>query len=204
MNDRILPKGFFKYHPFELDSTAGFLLFQIATGFHEDMQRKIEQTVYKESTPERLAVLEADKKMIEELQTAEQVVDFMRKRAEPLNYPLLTVKALSMQESVMPLVLRRYRTTCLDGFVEISAFILAYAEQCYAEKLFEIYEQIRDPYAQSVACLVMGMRKLECAVPLLLREYERMKWEYSEEGLEQGPLLGLYVMCDQIAFPYKE
>ena len=36
------------------------------------------------------------------------------------------------------------------------------------------------------------------AAPLLLKEYERMKREYPEESLCQGPLLGLYAMYDKI------
>ena len=82
--------------------------------------------------------------------------------------------------------------------MDTSVQILAHAEKCYVERLMEMYDQIRKPYAKSMACLVIGMRKTEGATHLLMNEYERIKREYLEESLCQGPLLGLYAMYDKI------
>ena len=61
-----------------------------------------------------------------------------------------------------------------------------------------MYGEIRNPYAQSMACLIFGMRKQEDMLPLLLKEYQRMKEAPGEEKLCQGPLLAIYILFDEI------
>ena len=147
---------------------------------------------------EEILHIAEEKERINGFSSAEEIVAFMRSRFDGVNQTQLCWKALTMQETVIPLMLQRYRTTLQDVFVDTSVQILAHAEKCYVERLMEMYDQIRNPYAKSMACLVIGMRKTEGATPMLLKEYERMKREYPEESLCQGPLLGLYAMYDKI------
>ncbi len=86
----------------------------------------------------------------------------------------------------MPLILKRYKTTFQTCFVETAVRILGNTDE-----LWKHYKEIRNPYAQSMACLLFGTHELKEAVPLLLAEYERMKKEYPEESYNQGPLLAL-------------
>ena len=64
--------------------------------------------------------------------------------------------------------------------------------------LFEMYEEIRNPYAQSMACVVFGVQRIERADSLLLNEFKRMKKEYPQESLFQGPLLGLHILYEKV------
>ena len=73
----------------------------------------------------------------------------------------------------------------------------ANAEVSCMEQLKAIYPDIRNPYAQSKACLLFGMRKQTDTLPLLLREYERMKKSYPDESFAEGPLLGIYLLFDK-------
>ena len=65
------------------------------------------------------------------------------------------------------------------------------------EQMKAIYPNIRNPYAQSKACLLFGMRKQTDTLPLLLREYERMKKSYPHDSFAEGPLLGIYLLFDK-------
>ncbi len=198
MNERILPKNFFRDNPFENFSAAQIAHFKMSVSFEAEIDKIMEETVSRGIAVERCASIAEEKGKIEGFSTAEEVVAFMRTSFDGVNQTQLCRKALTMQETVIPLMLQRYRTTLQDVFVDTSVMILAHAEMCYVERLIEMYDQIRNPYAKSMACLVIGMRKTEGAASLLLKEYERMKREYPEENLCQGPLLGLYAMYDKI------
>lgn len=198
MNERILPKNFFRNNPFQKFFAAQIAHFKMTIGFETEIDKMMEEGVSQGIVAERRTSIAEEKDKIEGFSTAEEVVAFMRTKFDSVNQNLLCRKALTMQETVIPLMLQRYRTTLQDMFVDTSVQILAHAEKCHVERLMEIYDQIRNPYAKSMACLVIGMRKTEDAVPLLLKEYERMKREYTEESFCQGPLLGLYAMYDKI------
>ena len=131
----------------------------------------------------------------------------MRTEYDIINRWKLCQKALSMQEEVVPLMLQRLRTNKQDMFIESSIQILAYCEPVYLEQLKAMYHEIRNPYTQSMACLVFGMRHEEDTLQLLLEEYERFKKEYVEEDFSQGPLLAINILygkawrkCENILF----
>lgn len=198
MDNHKLPKNFFKNNPIARISPASLVHYQILLGLDTEEKREQDERIYELTSAEKRLEIKEEKEKIDKLQTAEEIVAIMRTNVGPLNRTSLYQKVLSMQEDVIPLMLRRYCTTLQDSFVEMAAVILAHAQLRYVENLLEMYDQIRDPYAKSIACLVIGMRKIENAAPLLLREYERMKREDTDEALSQGPLLGLYGLFDQM------
>lgn len=138
-------------------------------------------------TPERRTSIEEEKRSIAAFSNGEEIVAFMRRKFDAVNQNLLCQKALTMQEQAMQLILQRYRTTLQDVFVDTAVQILSQAEKHHAEALLEMYRDIRNPYAKSMACMVFGIQHLEHAAPLLYEEYERMKREYTKESLCQGP-----------------
>lgn len=135
-----------------------------------------------------------DKEEIEMLDSGESVVNYMRKNHDNLADPMFWKKALTLQEEAAPLIVKRFKTTGQDRFVEHAFRILAKADIKYTQQLFEEYEEIRNPYAQSTACLLFGEHEMEEAVPLLMKEYKRFKKEYPDESLNQAPLLALYIL----------
>ena len=194
MNKEILPKRFFKENPIEELSAANFCYFKMMWERKAEVRKILEEGISAEIAPERRARIAEEKKVIAALSTGEEVTVFIRRKYDIVNQSLLCQKVLSMQEQAIPLILRRYSTTLQDMFVDTAVQILAQAEKHYAEALLEMYSDIRDPYAKSMACLVFGVQHLEQAAPLLYEEYKRMKREYTKESLCQGPLLGLYIL----------
>ena len=163
----------------------------------EKMNEEIEKIIGPNiEAKRRMEVLE-QKKQIDALQTSEEIVARMRKDNDTLSQPLLCKKAIAMQDQVMPLILKRYKTTFQTCFVETAVRILGNTDRQYTIELWKHYKEIRNPYAQSMACLLFGTHELKEAVPLLLAEYERMKKEYPEESFNQGPLLALYKICGE-------
>ena len=181
-----LPKGFFKKNPLNQLSSANIAYFSITAGFSGRLEKEMFDLVKKEVDTRRLDKIKLEREEIPHLESGEDFVRFMRGK-----------RALTMQQIVIPPMLRRFRTSMQDMFIEAAVYILAHAEQVYVDQLKTLYPEIRNPYAQSMACLVFGIQKQEDTLPLLLTEYQRLQKEFPEESLCQGPLLAIYILYNK-------
>ena len=50
---------------------------------------------------------------------------------------------------------------------------------------------IRDPYARSMLCLVLGFRADSDAIPFLMHQVEIFEGQFPSETFDQGPVLAL-------------
>ena len=62
------------------------------------------------------------------------------------------------------------------------------------EMLYDMFKDIRSPYARSEASIVFGVQKRRDYTPLLLEQYKKIRLECPEKDYEQGPLLALYLI----------
>jgi len=198
MDFKLLPNAFFRRNPLEQLSAATIAHFSMTAGFDERLQKKIEEILKPDIPNQRWKDIEEEKKRIAQLDDGEAVISFIRHGYDVVNRELLCKKMLTMQEKVFPLMLRRFRTSFQDEFVETATYALAHGEQIYVDQLKAMYPEIKNPYAQSMACLVFGIQRQEDTLPLLLSEYERLKKEYPEETWGQGPLLAIYILYDRV------
>lgn len=189
-----LPKSFFKKNPLDEMSAAVVADFSLTIEFNDRLQAEMEKILGEHISDERHIKVAKDREEVERLDSGETVVTYMRKDHDNIVAPMFCKKALTMESEVAPLIIKRYKTTAQDCFVELAFRILAKSDQKYTQQLFEEYHQIRDPYAQAMACLLFGEHEMEEAVPLLLKEYERFKKEYPDESLNQAPLLALHIL----------
>ena len=189
-----LPKSFFKKNPLDKMSTAIIADFSLSIQFNDKLHAEMEKILGEHISDERHIKIAKDREEVEKLDSGEAVITYMRKDHDNVADPMFCKKALTMEAEAAPLIVKRYKTTGQDRFVELAFRILAKADKKYARQLFEEYREIRDPYAQAMACLLFGEHEMEEAVPLLLKEYERFKKEYPDESLNQAPLLALYIL----------
>ena len=194
MNTDLLPKGFLKKHPLANISAAKLTDFSIRFLMSDEVTDRIEQFVGPRIAPSRLDETDTEKALIAAMNTPEEIVAQMRKTNDMLIIPLICKKVLSMQEEAIPLILKRYKTTFQDQFVETAARILGNADRKYTLDLLEHYREIRNPYAQSIACLLFGEHRLEEAAVLLLSEYERFRTRFPDTSHAQGPLFALHLL----------
>ena len=192
-----LPKGFFKKNPLNQLSSANIAYFSMTAGFDERLEKEIFDLAKETMDTERLDKINREREEISHLETGEDFVRFMRSRYDISNRIVLCKRALTMQQEVIPPMLHRFRTSIQDMFIEAAVYILAHAEQVYMDQLKALYPEIRNPYAQSMACLVFGIQKQEDTLPLLLTEYQRLQKEFPEESLCQGPLLAIYILYNK-------
>lgn len=194
MDKKLLPKNFFRDNPLDKMSAPLVAHFSMTAGFNEKLQAAMWDILEGELDPERKAKIKAEQEEIPRLETGEAVVKFIRNDYDVVNRDRLCKKALTMQAEVVPPLLRRFKTSLQDSVTETTVYILSYADWEYVDQLIAMYPEIRSPYAQSMACVALGVQEREDTLPLLLREYERFKREYPEESYCQGPLLAIYIL----------
>lgn len=194
MEKNLLPKNFFKDNPLDQMSTPQIAYFAMTAGFNDKLQSAMWDILEGELDPERKKRIEMEREEINRLETGDAVVKFIRNDYDIANREVLCKKALTMQAEVVPPLLRRFQTSFQDGLVETAVYIFAHAEREYVDQLISMYPEIRNPYARSMACLVLGVQGREDVLPLLLDEYRRMKIEDTEGKLCQGPLLAIYIL----------
>lgn len=175
-------------------SDAQFTYFQMIMMELPDLNKQTDEIVVSMMEKGRREKYEEEKKKIVEISNADDVISYMRKIKELQNREALLNKALDMQEDVMPLVLKRLMTSGHDVFIENASILLAYADMKYVEQLYDVFRDIRNPYARSEASLVFGIKRKTEYTALLLEQFELIKQEMPGKNYEQGPLLALYLI----------
>ncbi len=191
-NNKIIPNRFWHEHKEEELGLGVIANCNINLLFDEEFLEKMKKSLGEELTEERMSAMEDEKQRFMALTTPEEIVKAMRCRSDYFNRPILYRKALDMQEEIMPLILRRYRTSCQDEFLEDAAIIFAHCEERYAVELREMYDDIRSPYAQALACVVFGIREDAEALPLMYRDYRRFQRNYPDKQYDECVLTGLW------------
>ena len=192
---KLLPRNFFKDNPMDELSAARLAYTMMIAMWNDEFQNRMWDVLRQTVEPERIEVIEAEKMKISNLEDGDEIVTFIRKGYDIVNREFLCKKILTMQDDVMPPLLRRFRTSRQDTLIETTIYTLAHAAPVWIDQLIQMYPEICSPYAQSMACLVFGVQKREETMELLLREHDRLKREYPEESYDQGPLLALDLLA---------
>jgi hypothetical protein len=92
----------------------------------------------------------------------------------------------------MPKVTEMFVRSLNDSFIEHSIRLFMKSDIKYIRELIDSFDQIRSAYAQSLACIVIGFRGEENAIPWMYDKYFEMKNKYPGETFAEGPLMALY------------
>ena len=71
-------------------------------------------------------------------------------------------------------------------------WFMARCEENRSEWILQNYEAVREIYARSMLCLVLGFRADTAVIPFLMRQIERFEQQFPRDSFEQAPLLALY------------
>ncbi|MBQ7265690.1 MAG: hypothetical protein IJS61_06280 [Firmicutes bacterium] len=186
-------KNFFKNNPLKDYSAAHIAHFEMSILTSAEMQEKIEETIRTSVDPERQTQLDLESKQISSANTTDDIINIMRKMKERVNVAQLCNKVLSEPDKYIPAITDRFYRIKMDKFVETAGIIFYNADIAYLEDLYENYNNIQFPFAQSMICLLLAMREFKDIDDFLLCEYNRFKSYYPDEIYYEFPLLGLYI-----------
>lgn len=203
MSKNLMSKQFYTDNPLDKNSSE-YSAYTMVTALWDDtlwetMENKLSYMI----EPDRLRQRAAERAQIAQLKGGDEAVKFIRGGYDEANRIKLARKLLAMQAEMIPPLLRRYRTSGQDVLIDTAYSVFSHAEPGYIDQLIELYPEIRDPHARSLACLVFGLQEREETLPLLQREYERLKKEYPDDSYAQGPLIAIYVLDGELK-PWSE
>lgn len=198
MQNNKLPKNFLKDNPLDELSTAMLTHFRMITIAIPELNNQVSDVVVPAMEQSRLEQYQTEKENIMNLCKVEEIVLYMRKIKDPANSSLLLEKAIDYQNEIMPLVLKRICTSGHDVFIENTAVLLANVDEKYTDQLYNLFPEIRNPYARSELCIVFGVKKKIEYTDLLLKQFKQIKEERPDNDYEQGPLLALNLIYGNV------
>ena len=186
-----LDKKFFDTHRVPELSAANIFYFSVNAALPDLFQQfdklaKVKGLTVPDNSEER--------NVIASLNDPESIVNYMRKLKGIDSRHEMIEKVSQYAEATMPLILKRYLTSALDGYIEIAGRCFIKNDLQYTLDLRAHYYEIRSPYAKAVACLVFGMKGMNDECDFLYEEYEKMHSAYPKESYSDFPLLALHIL----------
>jgi len=164
--------------------------------FSDKLLGIIDDTVF-DGQPDREEMVMAEKKAIESITNYEDIIRLMRRRIDNMSHNTLVYHAMKFQDEVVPEIIRRLKTSLNDVFIEIATKVLTMCSVDIANDLIEYYDDVRNPYAQSMILLVLGFRADEAHIPWMIEKHNILKRMYPDETYSDSVIFALADMEDR-------
>ena len=147
---------------------------------NEEVHGFINDLVF-EKQPNRKDNVLAEKNEIESAANSNDVIHLMRRKIDPMNQHILVNQAVKFEDEVIPETIKRLKTSLNTGFIETAVRVLSACGIDIADELVGYFDEVRDPYAQSMILLVLGFKAKEEHIPWMIEKHKEMKLKYPDE-----------------------
>lgn len=185
----------------ELPTAPAIAHFQIALEMNpeveDELQGMMSEIIYQHQ-PGREEEMLAQRKEIEAAATCAQIIHLLRRHTDPLNQRFLVNKALEFEEDIIPEIVNKFKTSLNTGFIETSIRILAKSTVDVSETIIAYFDEIRNPYAQSMALVLLGFKCGEEHIPWFIEKYKTLKRLYPQKSYCEGAYYGVHELGSRI------
>ena len=196
-----LPDDFYEKHPFDNNMTAGHLsYFRMKTMFDTDLQIKMKEELMPYIDDSRKNEMESEKKLIDSLTTADEVVNYMRKVKDTTNERYLCSKAVEMGDEVAELLVEKLHRNGMSKFIECAVQVLSRADDQYIDRVLEEFRQFRNGYARVQTTVLLAYRKRFDALKSMYEEYIDFSrsTDSEDEGKADIVLFSIYILTGHL------
>ena len=156
----------------------------------DKFQSKLNEKVF-QYQPERKEKSLSEKNEIETASTGAQIIKIMRRQIDPANRHILVYKAAEYESEIVPELVRMLKTSANDVFIEMAVRVLAQSKINAADEMIGYYDDMRNPYAQSMVLVLLGFKAGETQIPWLIEKYDKLKKNYPNESYREGAYYAL-------------
>jgi len=188
MGKKLLTRDFFARNPVRENSAQRFVYSLLLTPKLEEVAKEL----LREYGGFNLDGIQAEQAQIAAETTPDGLLKWLRRGINKANSPFLCERALEFEPELLPAVLDMLVTTGNVYFIENATRILARCKADPTQGLMERFDRMRDEYAKSMMCIVLGFRGGAEIIPWMLERYRGMKARFPKENHSEGPLLALY------------
>lgn len=129
--------------------------------------------------------------MITDAESAEDIVNLMRKKVFTGERIKIIKKALEIEEATLPIIQKRALSNRQDVFIENTVKFFLHSKTNCCDWIMENYRVFKSEYLKSMLCLVLGFRGDVSLIDFLMKEAKRLEREYPFESYDQGPTLAV-------------
>ena len=189
-NLKLLTKDYFNRHPIK-DISAARLEYSML--LHPEVMDIADEVIPELqskglSFPDDSAAVAA----VEQEDNTARLLRMLRKTLPPKANRLLLEKVLAREQEVLPEIQRMILKAFSDSTIENCTRYLVRCRTNCSEWIIQNYNNIREPYARSMLCLVLGFRASTDVIPFLVQQVDAFERQFPDKSFEQGPLMALY------------
>ena len=189
-NLKLLTKDYFNRHPIK-DISAARLEYSML--LHPEVMDIADEVIPELqakglSFPDNSAAVAA----VEQEDNTARLLRMLRKTLPPKANRLLLEKVLAREQEVLPEIQRMILKAFSDSTIENCTRYLVRCRTNCSEWIIQNYNNIREPYARSMLCLVLGFRASTDVIPFLVQQVDAFERQFPDKSFEQGPLMALY------------
>lgn len=191
---KLLTKDFFNRHPVKKFSAARLLYSALLMPQVFDAVEKFLPELNALGAGEGFAVPD-HAQLIDRIKREEdvsQLLRMIRQSMPPHVKNHLISRLLERKDEALPeiqrLILRTFSSHAIENCV---TFMTKCKTDC-SNWIIEHYQDVREPYARSMLCLVLGFRSTPEAIPFLIQQMEFFEKRFPDESFDQAPLMALY------------
>ena len=131
-------------------------------------------------------------KRVEEEEDTGKLLRMLRQTQPPVVRKAVREKLLKREMEVLPEIQRMILKAFNDNTIENCVRFMTKCETDCTEWIMRHYDDVRDPYARSMLCLVLGFRASTDVIPFLVQQVDAFERQFPDKSFEQGPLMALY------------
>lgn len=131
-------------------------------------------------------------KRVEEEEDTGKLLRMLRQTQPPVVRKAVREKLLKREMEALPEIQRMILKAFNDNTIENCVRFMTKCETDCTEWIMRHYDDVREPYARSMLCLVLGFRASTDVIPFLVQQVDAFERQFPDKSFEQGPLMALY------------
>lgn len=136
-----------------------------------------------------------NREYIEQMTSPDDFFKLMRKPMSIRTEYAFRKEMLKKEDLIADMIKKRAMTNMLDTFVDHATYFFINCKADPSGWITENYADIRNPFTQSMMCLVLGFRGDESHIDFLLEQAEDLARKFPDESFDQGPIVALYMLA---------
>ena len=132
------------------------------------------------------------RKRVEEEEDTGKLLRMLRQTHPPVVRKVVREKLLKREREVLPEIQRMILKAFNDNTIENCVRFMTKCETDCSEWIMQHYDDVREPYARSMLCLVLGFRASTDVIPFLVQQVDVFEKHFPDKSCEHVPLMALY------------
>ena len=129
---------------------------------------------------------------VEQEEDTGKLLRMLRQTQPPVVRKAVREKLLKREMEVLPEIQRMILKAFNDNTIENCVRFMTKCGTDCTEWIMRHYDDVREPYARSMLCLVLGFRASTDVIPFLVQQVDAFERQFPDKSFEQGPLMALY------------